>query len=163
MSPDFYPDGPVKGVDGEEYSTCPRCGEDFLQLEGSNIAEWGWKIVCMDCGWEMKQVEGLDIAQYCALMEEVKSKVESINQLMEVPGLTIRTRVESISLQLRMLLELLVVQLSGIQQGCLGEVEEGVAELPGYKQEGPGAEASPSSLLPKTVGPEGEQLRTGAI
>ena len=108
MSPDLYTDGPVKGVDGEEYSTCPRCGEDFLQLEGSSIAEWGWKIVCLDCGWEMKQAEGLDIAQYCTLMEEVKSKVASINQLMEVPELTIRTRVESVSLQLRMLLELLV-------------------------------------------------------
>ena len=108
MSPDFYPDRPIRGVDGEEYSACPRCGEDSLQLEGSSIAEWGWKIVCLDCGWEMKQAEGLDIAQYCTLMEEVKSKVEAINQLMDVPGLTIRARVESISLQLRMLLELIV-------------------------------------------------------
>ena len=108
MSPDLYSDGPVKGVDGQEYTTCPRCGEDALQLEGSSIAEWGWKIACLDCGWEMKQAETLDIAQYCGLMEEVKSKIESINQLMEVPGLTIRARVESISLQLRMLLELIV-------------------------------------------------------
>ena len=108
MSPNFYPDGPVKGVDGREYSTCPKCGEDALQLEGSSIAEWGWHIVCLDCRWEMKQAEGLDIAQYCQLMEEVKSKVESINQLMVVPGLTIRARVESISLQLRMLLGLIV-------------------------------------------------------
>ena len=108
MSPDLYPDGPVKGVDGQEYSTCPKCGEDALQLEGNSIAEWGWNIVCLDCGWEMKQAESLDIAQYCGLMEEVKSKVESINHLMDVPGLTIRARVESISLQLRMLLELVV-------------------------------------------------------
>ena len=55
-----------------------------------------------------KQVESLDIAQYCDLMEELKSRVESINQLMEMPGVTIRTRVESICLQLRMLLELMV-------------------------------------------------------
>ena len=108
MSPGFYPDGPVKGVDGREYSTCPECGDDALQLEGSSIVEWGWKIVCLNCGWEMKQAESLDIAQYCDLMEEVKSKVESINHLMEVPGLTIRPRVESICLQLRMLLEFIV-------------------------------------------------------
>ena len=108
MSPDLYPDGPVKGVDGREYSICPECGDDTLQLEGSSIAEWGWKIVCLNCGWDMKQAESPDIAQYCQLMEEVKSKVESINQLMEMPGLTIRPRVESNSLQLRMLLELIV-------------------------------------------------------
>ena len=41
-------------------------------------------------------------------MEEVKSRVEAINQLIELPGITIRTRVESICLQLRMLLELIV-------------------------------------------------------
>ena len=36
----------------------------------------------------------LDIAQYCDLMEEVKNRIESVNQLMELPGITIRTRVE---------------------------------------------------------------------
>ena len=108
MSLNLHPDGPVKGVDGQVYTTCPKCEEDFLQLEGDSPAEWGWNIVCLNCGWEMKQAESLDIAQYCDLMEEVKSRVESINQLMEFPGITIRTRVESICLQLRMLLELIV-------------------------------------------------------
>ena len=108
MSLDLHPDGPVKGVDGQVYTTCPECGEDALQLEGDSPAEWGWNIVCLNCGWEMKQAESLDIAQYCDLMEEVKSRIESINQLMELPGITIRTRVESICLQLRMLLELIV-------------------------------------------------------
>ena len=108
MSPGFYSDGPVKGVDGQVYTTCPECGEDALQLEGDSPAEWGWSIACLNCGWEMKQAESLDIAQYCDLMQEVKSRVESINQLMEMPGVTIRTRVESICLQLRMLLELIV-------------------------------------------------------
>ena len=108
MSPDLHSDGPVKGVDGQEYTTCPQCGDDALVLQGKSIVEWGWKIECLNCGWEMKQAEGLDIAQYRDLMEEVKSKVESINQLMEMPGVTIRTRVESICLQLRMLLELIV-------------------------------------------------------
>ncbi len=108
MSLDFHPDGPVKGVDGQVYTTCPECGEDALQLEGDRPAEWGWNIVCLNYEWTMKQAESLDIGQYCDLMEEVKSKVESINQLMEIPGVTIRTRVESICLQLRMLLELIV-------------------------------------------------------
>ena len=108
MSQDFYTDGPIKGADGREYATCPKCGEDFLQLEGESPAEWGWTIACLNCGWEMKQAERLDILQYCQLMEDVKSKAESIEQLLEMPGITIRTRVESICLQLRMLLELIV-------------------------------------------------------
>ena len=108
MSLDFHPDGPVRAVDGQEYTECPQCGDEFLELRGNNPVEWGWKIACLNCGWEMKQAESLDIGQYCDLMEEVKSKVESINQLMELPGIAIRTRVESICLQLRMLLELIV-------------------------------------------------------
>ena len=94
MSLDFHPDGPVKGVDSQEYTTCPECGEDALQLEGDRPAEWGWNIVCLNYEWTMKQAESLDIGQYCDLMEEVKSKVESIGQLMEMPVVTIRTRVE---------------------------------------------------------------------
>ena len=108
MSPDFYPDGPMKGVNGQEYAACPQCGEDALEIRGEGIAKWGWTIDCLNCEWEMKLAESLDIAQYCDLMEEVKSRVESINQLMAMPGITIRTRVESICLQLRMLLELIV-------------------------------------------------------
>ena len=101
MSPGFYSDGPVKGVDGQEYATCPLCGDDALELQRNSIVEWGWHIVCLNCGWEMKQAESLDIGQNCDLMEEVKSRVESIGQLMEMPGVTIRARVESICLQLR--------------------------------------------------------------
>ena len=104
----FDADGPVKGVDGREYSLCPDCGEDALELRGENPAAWGWNIVCLNCAWELKQAERLDIGQYCDLMEEVKSRVETINRLMEVPGITIRDRVESICLQLRKLLELIV-------------------------------------------------------
>ena len=97
-----------QGVDGQEYTTCPLCGDEALELQGNSIVEWGWNIACLNCGWEMKQAESLDIEQYCDLMEEVKSRVESIGQLIEMPGVTIRTRVESICLQLRMLLELIV-------------------------------------------------------
>ena len=108
MSADFYSGGPIRGVDGEEYENCPECGEDLLELEGSSLAEWGWKISCLNCEWEVKLAERLDIEQYCDLMEEVKDKVVSIEQLMEMPGITNRTRVESVCLQLRMLLELVV-------------------------------------------------------
>ena len=34
MSPEFYADGPTKGVDGQEYKICPKCGDDSLELEG---------------------------------------------------------------------------------------------------------------------------------
>lgn len=108
MTPEFYSDGPVKGVDGQEYATCPQCGEDALELRGEGVAKWGWTIGCLSCEWETKLAESLDIAQYCDLMEEVKARVEAINQLMAMPGITIRTRVESICLQLRMLPELIV-------------------------------------------------------
>ena len=121
MSLNFYSDDPVKAVDGNEYRECPQCGEDALELRGKSPVGWGWDIVCVSCGWEIKQAERLDIDQYCDLMEEVKSRVESINQLMEMPGITIRTRVESVSLQLRMLLELIVFSSLGVQQGRVAE------------------------------------------
>ena len=108
MSPSFYADGPVKGVDGQQYATCPQCGEDALEIQGEGASKWGLTIVCPDCAWKMKLAESLDIVQYCGLMEDVKSKIEAINQLMAMPGITIQTRVESICLQLRMLLELIV-------------------------------------------------------
>lgn len=104
----FYEGEVVRGVDGQEYSECPECGSDFLELQGESIVKWGWRIVCGECGWEIKQSETLDIRQYCDLMEDVKNRVKAIEQLMELPGITNRTRVESVSLQLRMLLELIV-------------------------------------------------------
>ena len=36
MSLNFHPDEPVKGVDGQEYRKCPRCGDEFLELQGDN-------------------------------------------------------------------------------------------------------------------------------
>ena len=41
-------------------------------------------------------------------MEEIKLKVEAIQRLMEMPGIRNQTRVESVCLQLRMVLELIV-------------------------------------------------------
>ena len=104
----FFEGEVVKGVDGQEYSECPECGSYFLELQGENITKWGWRIVCGECEWEIKQSETLDITQYCDLMEDVKNRVQAIEQLMELSGITSRTRVESVSLQIRMLLELIV-------------------------------------------------------
>ena len=89
---------------GKNTPIAPNVGVTFSNLP----VKWGWRIVCLECDWELKQAETLDIGQYCDLMEEVKARVESVGKLMELPGITNRTRVESVSLQLRMLLELIV-------------------------------------------------------
>ena len=49
-----------------------------------------------------------DMLQYSGLMEEIKLKVEAIQRLMEIPGIINQTRVESVCLQLRMVLELII-------------------------------------------------------
>ena len=99
---------PVKGIDGTAYQICPECGDDMLQLQGTDPVGWGWNIVCTSCGWQLKQAEELDIHQYSDLMEEIKFKVEAIQQLLEMPGIINQTRVESVCLQLRMVLELII-------------------------------------------------------
>lgn len=99
---------PVKGIDGKEYQVCPKCGDDMLELQGSSPVGWGWEIVCINCGWKIKQAEELDIDQYTDLMEEIKLKMDAIQRLMEIPGVINLTRVESVCLQLRMILELII-------------------------------------------------------
>ena len=108
MSLDFRSNEPVKGVDGNEYKTCPECGDNILELHGDDPVGWGWTIACLNCDWEIKQAEELDIYQYHHLMEEIKRKVEAIQKVMEMPGIINRTRVESACLQFRMVLELIV-------------------------------------------------------
>ena len=109
MSLDFKSSDPVKGIDGNEYQTCPECGDDMLELQGDGgLVEWGWEIACTNCDWRIKQAEELDIAQYEDLMEEIKLKVEAIHHVMNMPGIINQTRVESACLQLRMVLELIV-------------------------------------------------------
>ena len=108
MSLGFASTGPVKGVDGNKYQICPKCGDDMLELRGEDPVGWGWTIACLECGWEIKQAEELDIAQYSDLMEEIKLKIEAIPRVMEMPGIINQTRVESACLQLRMVLELIV-------------------------------------------------------
>ena len=46
--------------------------------------------------------------QYCELMSGIRDRVKSVSQLMDLPGIADETRVESISLQLRKILELIV-------------------------------------------------------
>ena len=74
---------PVKGIDGEEYRTCPSCGSDMLELQGDQLNRWGWKIVCPDCDWEIKQAELLDVEQYCGVMEQTKRDLSGAAQIME--------------------------------------------------------------------------------
>ena len=108
MNLGFGSNEPVKGIDGNVYETCPKCGDDMLDLRGDDIIGWGWDIVCTSCGWQMKQAEELDIHQYSDVMEEIKRKVDAIQRLMEMPGIINQTRVESVCLQLRMVLELII-------------------------------------------------------
>ena len=108
MSLDFQTNEPVKGIDGNVYQICPECGDDLLELRGTDPVGWGWDIVCTSCGWQIKQAEELDIHQYSDLMEEIKLKVNAIQGLMEMPGIINQTRVESVCLQLRMVLELII-------------------------------------------------------
>ena len=109
ISPGFLQAAPPKGSDGREYTICPECGGEGLELRGRNISEWGWQIVCPDCGWAHKLAEGLDIAQYCYLMDQATARIDAIHQLLISPGLASQARLESVCLQLRMLLELVVL------------------------------------------------------
>ena len=108
MSPNFGSNEPVKGVDGRVYRTCPDCGDDMLELHGTDLHGWGWDIACTNCEWRIKQAEELDIQQYSELMEQIKLKVQAIEALMEIPGIINQTRVQSACLQLRMILELIM-------------------------------------------------------
>ena len=104
----FGSNEPVKGIDGNVYRTCPNCGDDMLELHGTNPHGWGWDIICTNCGWQVKQAEELDIQQYSELMEQIKLKAGAIEGLLAMPGIINQTRVESVCLQLRMILELIM-------------------------------------------------------
>ena len=104
----FGSNEPVKGIDASVYRTCPDCGDDMLELHGTDPHGWGWDLACTNCGWRMKQAEELDVQQYSELMEQIKLKVDAIEGLMDMPGIINQTRVESVCLQLRMILELIM-------------------------------------------------------
>ena len=96
---------PIKGIDGQEYKTCPNCNGDMLELQGEKLKPWGWRISCMDCGWEIKQAELLDIRQYCELMEQTKRDLQGAIDLMATPSVDVETRVRATGVQARRILE----------------------------------------------------------
>ena len=96
---------PVKGIDGQEYTICPSCNSDALEVRGEKLGQWGWKISCLDCGWEIKQAELLDIRQYCDLMEQTKKDLNSAIDLMEATSVDVETRVGAVGVQTRRILE----------------------------------------------------------
>ena len=98
-------EAPVKGIDGEEYTTCPNCDGDMLELQGEELDKWGWKIACPDCEWEIKQAELLDVKQYCDLMERTKEDLAGVTQIMESTSIGIETRVQTAAVQTRKILE----------------------------------------------------------
>ena len=96
---------PLKGIDGQEYKTCPSCNGDMLEVTGERLGQWGWNISCQECGWEIKQAELLDIRQYCDLMEQTKKDLNSAIDLMETTSVNVETRVRAVGVQTRMILE----------------------------------------------------------
>ena len=105
MSIDWTGGIPVKGIDGQEYRTCPNCGSEWIELQGEEIYKWGWKIACWDCGWEIKQAELLDVEQYCELMEQTKRDLAGASQIMESTSINLETRIETAAVQTRKILE----------------------------------------------------------
>ena len=98
-------EAPVKGTDGREYRTCPNCGSDMLELQGEELDQWGWKIVCPECDWEIKQAELLDVKQYCDLMEQTKTDLTGAIELMESTSIGTETRIKTAAVQTRKILE----------------------------------------------------------
>ena len=101
-----WPDDiPVKGIDGQQYETCPSCNSDMLEIQGEILNQWGWKIVCTDCEWEIEQAELLDIKQYCDLMETIKRDLDGAIAMMQSASVPIETRVRAVAVQARGILE----------------------------------------------------------
>ena len=96
---------PVKGIDGQEYRTCPNCGSEWIELQGEEMYKWGWKIACWDCDWEIKQAELLDVEQYCELMERTKADLAGAIEIMESTSISLETRIKTVAVQTRKILE----------------------------------------------------------
>ena len=116
MSPGFLGDR-ITGAEGEEYTACPKCGSDFLEVELEPPSLQG-VLRCLDCDegtvvalgsedWEPPQ-EPLDAHPYVGLMQEVRERVEFISQLLDGDDLSDQVRLESVCLQIRKLLELVM-------------------------------------------------------
>ena len=96
---------PIKGIDGQDYRTCPKCGRDMLELQGEKLDQWGWKIACLDCEWEIKQAELLDVKQYCDLMEQTNADLTGAIEIMESTSIGTETRIKTVAVQTRKILE----------------------------------------------------------
>ena len=120
---------PVKGIDGEEYKTCPNCDSDLLELQGKELNRWGWKVVCLDCNWELKQAELLDVKQYCNLMERTKRDLAGALQIMESTSIGIETRIETVAVQTRKILENIAFAALVSNKDAGGKTEEELKNL----------------------------------
>ena len=125
-----WPDeDPVKGVDGEEYTTCPSCNRDTLEVIGEKLNQWGWEISCLECGWEIKQAELLDVRQYCDLMEQTKKDLNSAIDLMENASVDVETRVRAVGVQTRRILENIAFAALVSNKDAWGKSSEEMKEL----------------------------------
>ena len=99
---------PIKGIDGQEYKTCPDCNSEYLEIEGEKMGQWGWTITCTECHWKIKQAELLDMKQYCNQIEIFKtdlhyvrskwnSEPEKTQRVIEDAGIATRKLLERIA------------------------------------------------------------------
>lgn len=109
--------GKVTGTDGQEYTACPNCGSDFLDIELEPPSFHG-VLRCLDCDagtavvligddWEPPR-EPLDVHPYVVLMQEIRERTEFVSQLLQADDLADWARLESVCLQIRKLLELVM-------------------------------------------------------
>lgn len=98
---------PVKGIDGEEYRTCPECKGDFLEIQGEKLNQWGWKITCIECAWEIKQAELLDIGQYRKQVEAIKAELQALKSEWESQDAKSKDLIRAAGVAARRLLEMI--------------------------------------------------------
>ena len=96
---------PVKGVDGQEYKTCPNCNSECLETEGEKLGQWGWKITCRECPWEIKQAELLDLRQYCDHIEVFKTDLHNVRSKWNSEPEKTQQAIEDAGVATRKLLE----------------------------------------------------------
>ena len=120
---------PVKGIDGQEYRTCPNCHSDMLEIKGEGLGGWGWKIACLDCDWEIKQAELLDVEQYCELMERTKEDLNGAIEIMESTSIRLETRIKTAAVQTRKILEDVAYASLVSNKDAGGKTQEELEEL----------------------------------
>ena len=120
---------PVKGIDGQEYRTCPNCNSDLLELQGEGLGGWGWKIACLDCKWEIKQAELLDVEQYFELMERTKEDLNGAIEIMESTSIRLETRIKTAAVQTRKILEDIAYASLVSNKDAGGKTQEELEEL----------------------------------